>query len=198
MKEHRDLRHDDGTLLIWTSNVGGMAGLWRLLEYLGNMSEAQRPDVVFGQEVKCMAEELRPVITRASRLGFRWFATSNVGKSKNAHGIFTLVRSDIQAQLRDEHIGAGCLLSVSIADRMYVNSYCPPYSEMLECHSVEMIEWLQKLNWQGKYLIGGDFNEEPCDSWISVVADTVGLHVLPANCSTSRWRGRKLIDFFLD
>ena len=51
--------------------------------------------------------------------------------------------------------------------------------------------------WQGKWLILGDFNEEPDDSWAQSLFEPMGAsYVSLCNSTSTRWSGNRVIDHF--
>ena len=56
---------------------------------------------------------------------------------------------------------------------------------------------LTKLNWRGRIILGGDFNEEWGNAWISIPALLFGLEYVEPCLEGTRWESERVIDYFM-
>ena len=184
---------------IWTLNTGGLAGFWRLLNELKQMCIQKRPEFIMSQEVTCKnLQEWKATLETVDSLGYKAYSTEEVAAG-NGKGVITLCKSSLPSRL----IGArsdlfGRILGVAVHDLLLINTYCPPREEATHNHVGNLDEWLIGLNWQGRHLIGGDWNLQP-NSWIiEALAKFRDFEIAPtATTSTTRWKGKRILDFFL-
>ncbi len=106
------------------------------------------------------------------------------------------LRSSMQLLLGQDH---GALLGVEVDGCLVVmSSAFPELSGNCQQEQAALLEeLLATLNWQNGVIIGGDFNEERSNSWISIAADLRGLDIVMPAIYSTRWDGSRVIDDFL-
>ena len=192
-------RHDGpSNLCCWTINVGGLAGLWRMIHLLHQLVFVDRPEVVFFEEACCDEKSWVGIHGKLDAMGFQsWFSGSSRGRKKIRGGVIIAIKSCIPA--KHVFIGVahqGQLIAVELRQLLILGSYCPPDSEALDAH----MHWLhgtwQQLQWRGHWIWVGDWNRS-ADDTIGQLAQLCGdCHIGTTNCST-RWTSDKCIDYFL-
>ena len=92
----------------------------------------------------------------------------------------------------------GQALAISVQDILFINSYVKPHEEALIQQVQYIDEMFAKLQWAGKWLCGGDWNEKPSNGWAETLAQLHGGFIQDCNqIQSTRWNGRAVIDFWL-
>ena len=185
---------------VWTINVAGLPGLWKLLWLLESTKKCKRPAVIHIQEVMCNLEEWKATLNRIgfsrfSGLCFYYHCERHAKTWMPDFGQPPIFFSRMIDEFCTERGYAA--LAIIVDDILMVNSYCPPSPTDLKSHAISMEEMLIRINWNGDRLFCGDFNQEPHEAWIVTISVQFDCNVPPCNTSCSRWDGNRLIDFFV-
>ena len=181
----------------WTVNVAGLSGFWRM-EIISTMSKQERPLVVAIQEVRAGKEEWLATLNRTVALGYKAYATDNVLQGSRANGVVTLVDTQLQAAIMDQVVGAGgAALAVRIGHFLHLNCYFPVRTYQQPEFAEYIEEMINSLDWKGKWMFTGDFNDEPCFGWSQALFGPLGAFYIPIkNTTTTRWDGKRIIDYY--
>eukprot|EP00438_Fugacium_kawagutii_P026557 Skav203815 [mRNA] locus=scaffold1236:454163:457375:- [translate_table: standard] len=151
------------------------------------------------QEVCCSVNEWKSTLKRWDKLGFMVYACDNVTKGLKKNGVMTIISHQLNSRPIDGF--SSCqgysVLAVEIQDILHVNSYCPPHEADLHSHAIEFEEMMIRTAWQGSALWCGDWNQLPEDGWISTLGFMLDIVPVFTEESSSRWKGTRLIDYFL-
>ncbi len=186
------------SLQCWTINVGGLAGLWRMIHLLHQFASPDRPDVLTIQEACCSQDSWVGIHCKLDTLGYQsWYSGSSRGQKKHRGGVVIGVKSCIPAKPSFSGIFQhGQLLVVELNQLLVLGSYCPPDAEAIHSHCQWLHETWKGLQWRGHWIWAGDWNM-PSDDIIGQVAHLCGGdYIGSTNCST-RWTSDRCIDFFL-
>eukprot|EP00435_Cladocopium_sp_Y103_P058755 s939_g20.t1 len=183
-------------LSVWSINVGGYCGLWKLLTLLECLID-EKPDVIAIQEIHCNDDQWKLVDKKLDKLGYRGFRAAKARRQNRGAAI--AVRSCYGSALQlNKSWDKGQVIAVSIGNTLVLSSYCTPGEEFTSQHAVFLHDWFLQLDWKGQWIWAGDWNEEFDSSWIGTVALMLqGFPVDMPSVSATRWQGRKIIDFFL-
>ena len=183
---------------IWTINCGGLSGFWRLLELLGGLARGKRPCIILAQEIMTGKEEWLCTLGRIDSLGYKGFCNGKISLGTKRRGVVTLVDATLRCnQLQELSTTLGSALAVKVGDSLVHNIYAPPRAADRCEFSTELEEWFQSIDWHGKGIIGGDFNEGPNDDWFQPLLEPRGYKFVPiCNTDATRWAGSKTIDGF--
>lgn len=185
-------------LQLWSINVGGLPGLWRLIDHLLTRKFLQRPDAICIQEVTCGLEEFKATINKIDCLGYQIYANEGITQGKKTRGCMTLVKHTVSSKLQGEiQDQCGTMVAVQFAGVLLCNCYTPPQEHKNADFSAKLATWQEMKHWEGEQIWCGDFNEEFSDSWISVAASAFGLGQVSFSGDSTRWKGRRIIDYFL-
>ena len=66
------------------------------------------------------------------------------------------------------------LVAIEVGDTLIISTYTIPGEQFVSEHAAKLYEFMIGLNWQGKWFIAGDFNEEFNASWISTTIALLG------------------------
>ena len=190
--------HLVSSLGLWTHNVAGLAGLWRLMHLLHQFEISMRPEALIVQEACCPTDSWIGVHAKLEQLGYQsWYTGANTGAKKLRGGVIIAIKNGISAKLAFSGThNQGQLLAVEVNRVMLLGSYCPPDCEALESHC----QWIQDvwmgLQWMDKWIWAGDWNMES-DDLISQVAVTFGGDRIGSPGVSTRWSSNRRIDFFI-
>ena len=123
--------------------------------------------------------------------------------SKPSHGawkrgIITAVSEGLSARWVEECTWKnGQFHAIEVGGVLCINSYVKPGEDSITFHLSELEAFMTRTRWEGRWLCGGDWNEEWLGSWIATFA---GLHGGEqqdcAAVSSSRWNSSLLIDYW--
>ena len=88
-------------------------------------------------------------------------------------------------------------IALQVQDLLMINSYCPPVASEIHQHAMEFEEMLIRLDWQGPLLLCGDWNQEPHECLVATLATMFGCTTVDSQEDSSRWKGHRLIDYFI-
>ena len=184
---------------VWTINTGGLPGFWRLLFLIEATKKQQRPIVVHAQEIYCNVEEWKATLGRISFLGYTAYASATVIHGAKCNGVLTLVSNQVHSRMFDEFYNSRgfAAIAIQVQDILMINSYCPPVACEIHQHAIEFEDLLVRLDWQGPLLLCGDWNQEPHECLIAALASMFGCVTVDICEDSSRWQGRRLIDFYI-
>jgi len=190
----------NSSVQFWSVNVGGLTGLWQLANYVLGCPTEERPDVLLVQEVAFRSEQLLGIEKFWDKMGYKAYEGTHSGYI--SHGLEKGVISFVRHSLRSSRLlsagqSRGALLCLEVEGCLVVNSYAFPDWTCQQEQATLLEEALVSLDWHHHAVIGGDFNEEWCNSWISIVAAMNGLEVVPMETDGTRWNGKKILDYFL-
>lgn len=186
---------------VWSLNVAGLQGLWRLSHFVHSQPEGSRPAIICVQEAACNQRQLDGLERFWSHLGYHIFVGISAEYMSRGvpKGVLSLVRSNMSARvIFDSGHAKGAVLGVAVDDLLIINSYAAADSsgqqQQTQASAVE--ELLVSADWCGRILLVGDFNEPWETSWISVVAILHNLHPIPLRDEfSSRWSGNEIVDY---
>ncbi len=189
---------------VWSLNSGGLDGAWRSLHMLDNTAKSSRPAVLCLQEVGCSEEQWIGMQHFLRLRGYQGYCTGmkNAGDTvKRWHrGVATFVADFLPAIFVDEHTWHGGQFHIiQLGQWMLANYYVSPDDDHRAVQVASFFERWQALNWAGKWLWLGDFNETYDDSWISTATVLSGgsLVQFAKGIESTRWLGNRLIDMAL-
>ncbi len=186
------------SIKLWTHNVGGLAGLWRLLHLVHQFGNSLRPEALIIQEACCPTDSWIGIHAKLDQLGYQsWYTGANKGVKKLRGGVIIAVKSGISAKLVSTGVrNQGQLMAVEMNRTLLLGSYCPPDGEAMDFHC----QWIQDvwmgLQWMGKWIWAGDWNMGS-DEIIAQVALTFGGDHIGSPDESTRWSSDRCIDFFL-
>ena len=177
-----------------------MTGLWQLANYVLGCTTEERPDVLLVQEVAFRSEQLLGIEKFWGKMDYKVYEGTHSGYI--SHGLEKGVISFVRFSLRSSRLlsagqSRGALLCLEVEGCLVVNSYAFPDWSCQQDQASLLEEALVALDWHHHAVIGGDFNEEWGNSWISIVASMNGLDVVPMEQSGTRWNGCKTLDYFI-
>ena len=187
----------------WSLNSGGNSGIWRTINLLHGLDSSSRPKLIHLQETSCEASQWKTVEHAFKSLGFRAFHTMGTEDSKPTHGawkrgVITAVSETLKSKWIEDHSwSAGQFLAIDVNGVLCVNSYVRPMDADIQKHLASLGSFLTKLKWEGRILLGGDWNETWPESWIESLAGIFGCEI--QDCSqidSTRWDNNKIIDFW--
>ena len=149
-------------------------------------------------------ESKRKVIARKldSFGGYKAFHSGCVDNRKKGacqcRGAMLWVRSHISCRLIAAKNWSSCqMVAINVEGVLIISTYTIPGEDYVSEHAAKLYEFFTGLNWQGKWFIAGDFNEEFGGSWIATTSALLGRQQCDINCEASRWQGGKFIDYFI-
>ncbi len=196
------IRKEDLSMPFWSINTGGHPGVWRLISLLESMDDVKKPGFIGVQEVSCNVEQYKVIARKLDSLGYKAFHSGCVDKKKKgecqSRGTMLWVRSHIPCRLIAAKNWLSCqMVAINVEGVLIISTYTIPGEGYVSEHAAKLYEFFTGLNWQGKWFIAGDFNEEFGGSWISSTAALLGGQQCDINCEASRWHGGKVIDHFI-
>ena len=185
----------------WTVNVGGYEGLWRLINLVQTWKINDRPEVICVQEASCSTDQFASVRNFVDKLGYHCFGCGfqEMKAHRFRRGVLTLVRSCLNVQWLGEKVQRdGQLLALNIGNLLCVNSYNIPGAESCMQQISSLDELLASLSWHGRFVFCGDWNQEFLGSWVATLAVQIGGSAVSlCNSTSTRWKGNKIIDYFV-
>ena len=187
----------------WTLNTGGLGGVWRLINVLKGMDAKKRPKLVHLQETSCDGEQWKTVERHFKTIGFKAYHTMGTLDSKPAYGawkrgIITAVSEGLKSKWMEEYTWRnGQFHAIEVHGVMCLNSYVKPSEDCIQRQLHEMQSFMTKTRWEGRWLCGGDWNEEWGGSWTSTFASLFeGYQQETCPTTSSRWDSSSLIDYW--
>ena len=182
----------------WSVNVGGLRGLWQLANYVLGCGIEERLDVLLVQDVTFKPEQLLGIEKFWDKMGYKAYEGTHSGYISRGLGKGGI--SFVRASLRSSRLlsagqSRGALLCLEVEGGLVVNSYA--YPDWTNQQEQAILLALVSLDWHQHVVVGGDFNEEWSNSWISIVGSMNGLDIVPMEALSTRWTGSKVLDFFL-
>ena len=155
------------------------------------------------QEVAATKSQWIVISRYAQKLGYVGYdvgAIEDGAKKRRTQwhrGVITLVSENIPSKWCDdvtwEH---GQLLTVVVADILVTNSYVTPSEEHIAEHAGRLEQSMLRLQWQGRWLWTGDWNEVYSNSWIAMSACMFcGEQADCSHLSSTRWEGSRVIGY---
>ena len=155
------------------------------------------------QEVAATKSQWIVISRYAQKLGYVGYyvgAIEDGAKKRRTQwhrGVITLVSENIPSKWCDdvtwEH---GQLLTVVVADILVTNSYVTPSEEHIAEHAGRLEQSMLRLQWQGRWLWTGDWNEVYSNSWIATSACMFcGEQADCSHLSSTRWEGSRVIGY---
>lgn len=181
-------------------NVGGLTGLWQLANYVLGCLTEERPDVLLVQEVAFRPEQLLGIEKFWDKMGYKVYEGTHSGYISHGleKGVICFVRFTLKSsRLLSAGQTRGALLCIDVEGCLVVNSYAFPEWSCQQDQAVLLEEALVSLDWHHHVVVGGDLNEDWSNSWISICAAMNGLDVVPMDTDSTRWNGKKILDYFL-
>ena len=173
------------------------------MNVLKGMNYLKRPRLINLQETSCDGEQWKTVERHFKNLGYKAFHTMGTLDSKPSHGawkrgIITAVSEGLSARWVEECTWKnGQFHAIEVGGVLCINSYVKPGEDSITFHLSELEAFMTRTRWEGRWLCGGDWNEEWLGSWIATFA---GLHGGEqqdcAAVSSSRWNSSLLIDYW--
>ena len=188
----------------WTLNTGGLNGVWRFIRVLQGLHLRSRPTLFHLQETSCDEHQWKGVERALKLLGYRSFHTMGTLDSKPSHGawkrgIISAVSESVSSQWVDGFSWkSGQFQALDVNGTLCLNSYVCPDEASIQEHMSAIESFMIKTRWEGKWLFGGDWNEQWADSWIATVSSLNGGKI--QDCSTicsTRWDSTKTIDYWV-
>ena len=192
------------SLTMWTINAGGLAGTWRVVHHIESLSGAERPHVICIQETSCSDMQWVTLQKYMSGKGFRGFHTGGreMGERHQTtqyqwhRGIATFIDDSIASNLLGEHSWRGGQFHALTVDRlMLVNYYVAPRDEFIVQQTCKCQDFFEEIQWKGRWIMLGDYNETFQGSWIATLATIYGGWQPDCNFQTTRWNGERVIDY---
>ena len=187
----------------WTLNTGGLGGVWRLINVLKGMDAKRRPKLVHLQETSCDGEQWKTVERHFKTIGFKAYHTMGTLDSKPTcgawkRGIITAVSESLKSTWMEEHSWRnGQFHAILVHGVLCLNSYVKPSEDCVQLHLHELQAFMTKTQWEGRWLCGGDWNEQWSGSWTSTFASLFGGEQQESNAAlSSRWDSPHLIDYW--
>ena len=170
---------------------------------LKGINLAKRPKLIHMQETSCDGEQWKSIEKHLKAVGFRAFHTMGTLDLKPSlgawkRGIITAVSEGLKARFVEEVSWRnGQFHAVEVNGVLCINSYSSPGDENTHIHLSELESFMTRLQWEGLWLCGGDWNEEWSGSWTATIA---GLHYGDiqdcSQVSSSRWDSTCMIDYW--
>eukprot|EP00438_Fugacium_kawagutii_P035309 Skav215257 [mRNA] locus=scaffold811:341510:355193:- [translate_table: standard] len=180
---------------VWTCNVAGIPGLWRMIHYLRGVSFDARPEVIFLQEIQCNMTDWSVSQSSLDALGYLVHACNKTGM--NGKGVVTLIKQTIHCAFHScLNTSNGAALAVEVSGRLLINIYIHPRHQAFIDWAEEFLDWYRDGGWKGQTLMAGDWNQEPGELWMRALVETMGFEVFAPEEAT-RWEGRRIIDFYI-
>ena len=103
-----------------------------------------------------------------------------------------------QGFLRCERSWKGGQFHAVMVDRLMVmNYYVAPREEFIAQQTCKCQDMLEEIQWQGRWLMLGDYNETYNGSWVATLATIYGGWQPQCGYETSRWSGNRNIDYVI-
>ena len=203
-REDMDECKDTKLMECWSLNTGGNSGVWRTINVLEGLPAQSRPKLIHLQETSCDENQWKTLERFFKTLGYRAFHVMGTADSKPTHGawkrgIITAVSESLCSKWIGDHSWKqGQYLALDVNGVLCVNSYTRPEDASIQTHLGLLGEFLTQLHWEGRILMGGDWNEVWPESWIESLTGLFGCGVQDcSNISTTRWDGPKTIDYWI-
>ena len=194
-------------LNMWTINVGGLSGAWRVAHLIADLEGHLRPQILCMQETSCSDNQWLSLQRYLQQFGFRGFHTGGrrVGEQhrQGSHyqwhrGIATFVADTLPSNVLGEHSWKGGQFHAVMVDRLMVmNYYVAPREEFIAQQACKCQDMLEEIQWQGRWIMLGDYNELFSGSWIATLAVVYGGWQPECNFDTTRWNGDRCIDYVI-
>ena len=188
----------------WTLNTGGLDGVWRFIRVLKGLHLRFRPTLAHLQETSCYENQWKGVERALKLLGYRAYHTMGTLDSKPSHGawqrgIITAVSESVSARWVDGFSWkSGQFQALDVNGTLCLNSYVRPDDASIQEHMSAIESFLIKTRWEGRWLFGGDWNEQWVDSWISTVSSLHGGKIQDcSHINSTRWDSTKTIDYWV-
>ena len=183
--------------------TGGLGGVWRIINVLKGMNYLKRPRLIHLQETSCNEEQWKTVERHFKTIGFRAFHTMGTPNSKPSHGawkrgIITAVSEGLKAKWMEEYSWKnGQYHAINANGVLCFNFYVKPGEESISKQFSEMQSYMTKIRWEGRWMCGGDWNEEWNGSWAETFSGLFGgarqdCSEVPSSC----WNSPHLIDYW--
>ena len=202
----RTLKEGNGHhLSMWTINTGGLSGAWRVAHLVETLESYQKPKVICLQETSCSDNQWLSLQRYMQGLGYRGYHTGGreigerhlTGHQYQWHrGIATFVDDTMPSNILGEHTWKGGQFHALMLDRlMVINYYVAPREEFIMQQTCRCQEMLEEIQWKGRWIMMGDFNEIYTGSWVATLGIIYGGWQPECNFETTRWNGDRCIDF---
>ena len=131
---------------VWSLNVAGLQGLWRLSHFVQSQPGGSRPAIICVQEAACNQRQLDGLERFWSHLGYHIFV--GISGDYMSRGVpkrvLTLVRSNMSARvLFDSGHAKGAVLGVAVDDLLIINSYAADTTGQLQQTQAGSVEELR-------------------------------------------------------
>ena len=184
-----------GPVTVWTINVGGLSGYWRLINLLSCTKLDQRPLVILVQEVMAGPEEWLTTVSKLASLHYKAYCCNHVGKKKS-RGVVTLASVSLASyQLDVLSIAEGTAINCIIGGVMVTNVYAVLREHRRSVFCIALQEWMHTHCWFGAKIAAGDFNEED-NGWCVSIFEAAGYEHASLNDVATRWNGSRQTDHF--
>ena len=200
LKEGKGLK-----LSMWTINVGGLSGAWRVAHLVAALEGHLRPKVICLQETSCSDNQWLSLLRYMQGCGFKGFHTGgrqvgerhlNGNQYQWHRGIATFIEESLAANILGEHSWKGGQMHAIMVDRLMVlNYYVAPREEFIAQQACKCQDLLEEIQWAGRWIMLGDFNEPFPGSWIATLALLYGGWQPECHFDTTRWNGERCIDY---
>lgn len=182
----------------WSINLGGMPGFWRCANLLASIDVNRRPHVICCQELICWKERWLTVVQKMESFGYSSYATKNVTTGKKSRGCATFVANSLGSQLINSFDNSdGAALAICTGATLVLNCYAPPRADCAAASAGHLNELLIAISWEQRHVWVGDWNVPFEDNWVKSLASDYNLRVASTVATTTRWKGRTVIDYFL-
>ena len=189
---------------VFSCNVQSPNGAWALLDYVAGMSTLS---VVALQETRLNERESDAYRRAAKNKGFKMFytfgnpTTDGHGHRRERGGVCFLVDKRLQARVVASKQGVESqFLGLWLEDWFLRNCYAPPLQSEVVHSQHELCELFEEVLVEscvnGRWLLMGDFNEEPDSSCVAEVLAAHGGRTLRVHRNTRRDSQRE-IDWFV-
>ena len=187
----------------WTLNAGGLGGVWRIINVLKGMKFPKRPKLIHLQETSCDEEQWKTVERHFKTIGFKAYHTMGTPDSKPSRGawkrgIITVVSEGLNAKWMEEYSWKnGQYHAIIVNGVLCFNFYVKPGEDSISQQFSEMQSYMTKIRWEGRWMCGGDWNEEWSGSWAETFSGLFGGECQDCSeISSSRWNSSHLIDYW--
>ena len=200
---HSTQQKKEETKELWTLNVGGLQGLWRLVAVLEGLDYEHRPAVVHLQETSCESSQWISIEKYLKRIGYKAYHTEGTPESRPAsgawkRGIITMVAEHLQTRWLGGHSWRnGQYHALEIQGIMCINSYTVPTEDAILTQLSHLQGFMEQVQWEGRWVCGGDWNEATFDSHTAAFANLNGGTIQDCELiSSTRWDSKYTIDFW--
>ena len=203
-KRKKDMEKGIGhSIEMWTINAGGLIGTWRIINLVGALQSEERPSVLCIQESSCNDQQWMGLQRVMRTYGYRGYHTGGrlVGESHGYQwhrGILTFIEDSIGSSwVGESSWEGGQFHAITMDNVLLINNYVSPRSDCITKQVCQMQEFLEDLQWRGKWVLTGDFNEVFTGSWISTLSALFGGWQVEHDFVSTRWNGARVIDYFV-